>query len=267
MTTRGVGGWRIGVVAETRMLTPSGRSILLEVPGWSGNIAGQHADVRLTAEDGYQAVRSYSLASVGVGDQLELAVDRLPDGEVSPYLVDDLRIGDQLEVRGPLGGWFVWAPEQPGSAQPGSAQPGSAQPGSAQPSSAGVEPVQLIGGGSGIVPLIAMIRSHRAAGSRTPFRLLYSVRSPDDAFFRNELEQPGDDVSVTVFYTRRVPDAWPRPPGRATEAELAAATIPAAQHPTVFVCGPTGFVEATARALVAQGHDPHRVKTERFGGG
>ncbi|WP_308468601.1 ferredoxin reductase [Rathayibacter soli] len=247
MTTPGVGAWRVGVVADTRMLTPSGRSILLDVPGWPGNIAGQHADVRLTAEDGYQAVRSYSLASVGAGQQVELAVDRLPDGEVSPYLVDDLRVGDQLEVRGPLGGWFVWKPELSDGT--------------------GLDPVQLIGGGSGIVPLIAMIRSHRAVASHTPFRLLYSVRTPEDAFFRDELEQPGDDVSVTVFYTRRVPDAWPRPPGRATEAELAAATIPAAQHPTVFVCGPTGFVEATSRVLVAHGHDPHLVKTERFGGG
>jgi ferredoxin-NADP reductase len=188
-----------------------------------------------------------------------LAVDRLPDGEVSPYLVDDLMVGDELEVRGPLGGWFVWRPEGV-STVPSRTQPGGAQE---QPLA---EPVQLIGGGSGIVPLIAMMRAHRTAGSAAPFRLLYSVRTPDDAFFRDELDRPDRGTDVTMLYTRRAPDGSPRPPGRITEADLTRYAFAAEEKPNVFVCGPTGFVEAVSRALVAQGHDPQRVKTERFGG-
>jgi ferredoxin-NADP reductase len=233
--------WHVGVVVSTNTETPSGRSIVLDVPGWGGNVAGQHADVRLTAPDGYQAVRSYSVASAGEGDRVQLAVDRLPSGEVSPYLVDDLRPGDELELRGPLGGWFVWRPEQ-------------------------VDRVQLIGGGSGIVPLMAMIRSHTASESTAPFRLLYSLRSPGDAFFRAELETPTPHLDVTWLYTRHPPEGWPRPAGRITLADLHAAAFPAVDMPAVFVCGPTGFVETVATALVALGHDPHRVKTERFGG-
>jgi ferredoxin-NADP reductase len=233
--------WKVGVVAETRTETASGRSIVLDVPGWGGNVAGQHADVRLTAPDGYTAVRSYSVASAGTGDQVQLAVDRLPTGEVSPYLVDELIVGDQLEIRGPLGGWFVWRPEQ-------------------------VEKVQLIGGGSGIVPLVAMIRSHGASGSAAPFRLLYSVRSPDDAFFRSELSEPTPGLEVTWAYTRRAPAGWPRPAGRLTRADLETSVFPANDSPGVFVCGPTGFVETVASALVELGHDSRRIKTERFGG-
>lgn len=233
-------------MAETRTETASGRSIVLNVPGWGGNVAGQHADVRLTAPDGYTATRSYSVASAGPGDRVQLAVDRLPTGEVSPYLVDDLMVGDQLEIRGPLGGWFVWRPEIDGVAQTG--------------------PVQLIGGGSGIVPLVAMIRSHAASGSAAPFRLLYSVRTPDDSFFRSELANPSPGLDVTWAYTRRTPHGWPRPAGRLTEADLDADAFPASLSPAVFVCGPTGFVETVANALVELGHDPQRVKTERFGG-
>lgn len=236
-----IGSWKVGVVASTRTETSTGRSLVLDVPGWGGNIAGQHVDVRLTAPDGYTAVRSYSVASASAGDRIELAVDRLPTGEVSPYLVDELREGDELEIRGPLGGWFVWTPEQTNN-------------------------VQLIGGGSGIVPLMAMIRSHRESGSGSLFRLLYSVRTPEDAFFRSELTAPAEGLEVTWLYTRRTPEGWARPAGRITAADLEAHTFPASPAPAVFVCGPTGFVETVANALVGLGHDPQRVKTERFGG-
>lgn len=232
--------WKTATVVEATRLTATGRSLLLDVPGWGGNLAGQHADVRLTAPDGYQAVRSYSVASADAGDRLEIAVDRLPDGEVSPFLVDAIEVGDQVEVRGPLGGWFVWRSEE-------------------------TEPVLLIGGGSGIVPLMAMVRAHEAAGSTAPFRLVYSVRSPEDAFFADELAS-ATGVDVTWIYTRRAPEGWTRPAGRLSSADLQALESPGAQTPSVFVCGPTGFVEAVADTLVAIGHDPARIKTERFGG-
>ncbi|CAN5219896.1 ferredoxin reductase [soil metagenome] len=224
----------MGTVASARAETPSGRSIWIDVPGWPGNIAGQHVDVRLTAPDGYQATRSYSLASSGPEPRVQLAVDRLPDGEVSPYLVDDLQAGDMLELRGPLGGWFVWAPEV-------------------------AEPVQLIAGGSGVVPLVAMIRAHAASGSAVPMQLLYSVRMPDDRFFADELDQL---PNVTYAYTRSgPPDATI---GRLTRDRLAAAVLPPGA--AVYVCGPTGFVEAVASWLVELGHDASSIKTERFGG-
>ena len=228
----------MGTVAEVKRETPTGRSIVIDLPGWPGNIAGQHVDVRLTAPDGYQASRSYSVASSGPAPRLQLAVDRLPGGEVSPFLVDDLRVGDQLELRGPLGGWFVWKPIE-------------------------ARPVQLIAGGSGVVPLVAMIRSHAASGSEVPMQLLYSVRTPADRFFADELETLDN---VSYVYTRATPPNWPVKPGRVTPEVLAQFTIPAAQTPAVFVCGPTGFVEAVASALVDQGHNPASVKTERFGG-
>ncbi len=240
-------GWTVGTVVEIRAETPSARSIVFEVPGWLGSLAGQHVDVRLSAPDGYQAVRSYSIASVATHtaeptQRVQLAVDKLPDGEVSPYLVDELQVGDQVELRGPLGGWFVWKPEQ-------------------------VEPVQLIAGGSGIVPLVAMARAHAAASSAAPFRLLYSLRSPRDAFFAAELaELEGPLLNLTWVYPRENPAEWATTPGRRTEETIARHAIPAAEGPTVFVCGPTGFVEAVAKHLVALGHDPLRVKTERFGG-
>lgn len=242
MVTPGrVVGWKVGVVAESRSETPSGRSIVLEVPGWGGNVAGQHLDARVTAPDGYQAVRAYSIATSGDGDRIQLGVDRVKDGEVSPYLVDDLQVGDALEVKGPLGGWFVWKPEH-------------------------TQPVQLIGGGSGIVPLMAMIRAHRAAHSTVPFRLLYSVRSEENTFFKDELAQPDPALEVTMLYTRQIPDGWSRAAGRVTEEDLVATTFPASISPSVFVCGPTPFVEAVASPLVTLGHDPLMVKTERFGG-
>jgi ferredoxin-NADP reductase len=224
----------VGTVASVRPETPGGRSIWIDVPDWPGNIAGQHVDVRLTAPDGYQASRSYSLASSGSAARVQLAVDKLPDGEVSPYLVDDLLPGDMLELRGPLGGWFVWKDDQP-------------------------QPVQLIAGGSGVVPLVAMIRAHAASGSLAPMQLLYSVRTPADRFFADELEALDN---VTYAYTRSgPPDATI---GRLTKERLEAAVLPAGS--AVFVCGPTGFVEAVATWLVELGHDSSLIKTERFGG-
>jgi ferredoxin-NADP reductase len=232
----------VGTVTDARTETPTGRSLTIAVDGWPGNLAGQHLDLRLTAPDGYQAVRSYSIASVGDAPVVELAVDRLPTGEVSPYLVDDVLPGDQLEVRGPLGRWFVWTPED-------------------------TRPVQLIAGGSGVVPLVAMARAHAASRSSAPFRLLYSVRSPDDRFFAEELASlESEFFRVDVVYTRQAPPGWPTRPGRVTRDVIAAATIPATDRPGVFVCGPTGFVEAVARSLVDLGHEPQNVKTERFGG-
>ena len=237
-----VGKWLVGTVAEVQTQTPSGRSIVVSLPGWPGNIAGQHVDVRLTAPDGYQAVRSYSIASAGPSEMVELAVDKIPTGEVSPYLVDDLLPGDMLELRGPLGGWFVWKPSD-------------------------VSPVQLIGGGSGIVPLVAMVRSHADSGSSAPFKLLYSVRSPGDAFYRDELAaSEGPAFSTTYVYTRAVPEGWPVAPGRLTKDVLAASVIPASESPAIFVCGPTAFVEAVATWLVELGYPAETIKTERFGG-
>jgi ferredoxin-NADP reductase len=237
-----VTGWKVGTVTDARTETPTGRSITIAVDDWPGNIAGQHLDLRLTAPDGYQAVRSYSIASVGAGDRVQLAVDRVETGEVSPYLVDEVRPGDQVEVRGPLGGWFVWTPED-------------------------TRPIQLVAGGSGIVPLIAMARSHAASDSPAPFRLLYSVRTPEDRFFADELTALESDLfRVDYVYTRSAPLGWAAAPGRVTPEIILTATIPAEDGPGVFVCGPTGFVEAVARALVAQGHPPQSVKTERFGG-
>lgn len=235
------GLWHVSTVVETRDLTPTGRSIVLDVDGWRGNEAGQHVDVRLTAEDGYQAVRSYSMATSGPAERVELVVDRLPDGEVSTYLVDELRVGDQVELRGPLGGYFIWRPEL-------------------------TDPVQLIAGGSGIVPLVSMLRAHRDAWSTAQFRLLYSVRSPEDVYFRSELDALGPDVELTYNFTRLTPDGWPLEAGRLDEARIAASVLPASADPLTFVCGPTGFVERVAETLVDLGHDALRVRTERFGG-
>lgn len=239
--------WTEAVAESVTPLTPTARLLLLRVPGWPGHLAGQHLDVRLTAPDGYQASRSYSIGAPADGDRVELAVERLEDGEVSPYLVDGLEAGDRLEVRGPVGGWFVWRPEQ-------------------------TEPVQLIAGGSGVVPLMAMAREHARAGSAARMQLLYSVRSPVFAYYREELaalaEQPAGSGGVTVdhVFTRVAPPGAARSAGRVTPELLAVAALPVALEPTVYVCGPTSFVEAVATAMVEQGHAPERVRTERFGG-
>ena len=235
--------WLIGTVQGLRDETPSARTLHLDVPGWMGNEAGQHLDVRLTAEDGYQAARSYSVSTAGSGQLLEISVDQLENGEVSPYLVHGLSAGDKVEVRGPLGRWFVWRPTQ-------------------------TEPIQLIGGGSGVAPLRAMLRAHEMVGSTAPMRLLYSVRSPAAAFYRDEFTRLATSGSARIdyVYTRETPPDWPLPAGRLTKEQVSALTIPPDQTPTVYVCGPTSFVETVADWLVELGHDPANIRTERFGG-
>lgn len=239
--TRAANGWLIGSLVRAHPLTTSARSITFTVPSWPGNDAGQHVDVRLTSPDGYQAVRSYSIASAGPAKEIELAIDRLPDGEVSPFLVDDLELGDPVELRGPLGGWFVWRPGQ-------------------------TQPVQLIAGGSGVVPFMAMTRAHARAGSPVPMQMLYSVRTPDDAFFRDELSQPSATARTTWHYTRVVPPGWSRSAGRLTAEDLKNETLAPEQVPLTYVCGPTGFVETVSRALISLGHAADSIRTERFGG-
>jgi ferredoxin-NADP reductase len=235
--------WRVAVVAAVRDETPSARTIVLEVPGWPGHRAGQHVDVRLTAPDGYSAQRSYSIASAPGGSGVELTVQRLADGEVSPYLTQTLAVGDPLELRGPVGGWFVW-------------DPGT------------TAPVLLVAGGSGVVPLMAMIRARAQAGSKAPFRLIYSLRDPAAALYAAELaerERTDDGFAVSYVYTRSAPARSAQPAGRISGDVIAAAGFPPGQLPAVFVCGPTGFVETAADLLVAAGHDPRIIKTERFG--
>lgn len=236
--------WHVGKVIALHDETATARTITLEVPDWPGHIAGQHVDVRLTANDGYSAVRSYSIASApNVDGRIELTIERLPDGEVSPYLTQELTVGDRLELRGPLGGWFVWRANQ-------------------------TEAIQLIAGGSGIVPLMAMIRSRASAGNPAPFRLLYSVREPAAVFYRHELQALSDQDradSITYAYTRAVPKSWPRPPGRIDAALIESAAWPSNLGPTCYICGPTPFVESAAGLLIASGHSPDKIRTERFG--
>jgi ferredoxin-NADP reductase len=236
--------WRVGKVVALHNETSTARTITLEVPGWPGHFAGQHVDVRLTAPDGYSAVRSYSIASAPNHEsRVGITVERLSNGEVSPYLTQEVAVGDQLELRGPIGGWFVWRTEQ-------------------------TEPIQLIAGGSGIVPLMSMIRSRVSAGSTAPFRLLYSVREPGAILYRDELQTLSDrdsSVSLTYAFTRAAPKDWPRPPGRIDAALMANATWPSNFAPTCYVCGPTPFVESAANLLSASGNSPDKVKTERFG--
>jgi ferredoxin-NADP reductase len=234
--------WQVGEVVETSPQTPRTKSLFLEVPGWRGHRAGQHVDIRLTAEDGYQAERSYSIASAPENGRVELVVERLDDGEVSPYLTDELRDGDGLELRGPIGGWFAWDTEEGG-------------------------PLLLVAGGSGIAPLMAIIRHRQAAGSDTPVRLLYSSRSYVEIIFRQELETLADDKRLEVIHTltRSRPEGWQGYDRRIDEKMLREVAYPPEEHPLAFVCGPTPLVETVATALVDLGHDPARVKTERFG--
>src|SRR5215813_9391836 len=236
--------WRVGTVVALHDETATARTIALEVPDWPGHLAGQHVDVRLTAPDGYSAVRSYSIASApNPKNRVEITVERLPDGEVSPYLTQEVLVSDRLELRGPIGGWFVWRTHQ-------------------------TEPIQLIAGGSGIVPLMAMIRSRASAGSTAPFRLLYSVREPAAVFYREELEPRSEQdraVMLTYAYTRATPKNWPRPPARIDAALVASTTWPSKLVPTCYVCGPTPFVESVAGYLSACGNHHDKIKTERFG--
>ncbi|AQZ71172.1 oxidoreductase [[Actinomadura] parvosata subsp. kistnae] len=232
--------WRPAELVAAAAETASARTLRFRVPGWPGHLAGQHVDVRLTAEDGYTAQRSYSMAAPADGDLVELTVETVTDGEVSPYLVEELRVGDQVELRGPVGGWFVWRPES-------------------------TAPVLLVGGGSGIVPLMSMIRARRQAGSRAPFRLLYSLRDPDRRYYADELRRPDPGLDVTYLYTRSAPEHVSRPARRIMLDDLAEGGWPASFEPDCYVCGPTGFVEAAADLLLALGHAPERIRTERFG--
>jgi ferredoxin-NADP reductase len=235
--------WRIGEVVETRPATPRTRSLFLDIPGWEGHKAGQHIDLRLTAEDGYQAQRSYSIASAPEEERVELVVERLDDGEVSPYLTDELRTGDRLELRGPIGGWFAWEAKDGG-------------------------PLFLVAGGSGIAPLMAMIRHRTAAESDATCRLLYSSRSREEAIFADELDRlAASDGSLEVVHTltRSQPPGWTGY-ARRIDGEMIAEVAPSPEEaPLTFICGPTPLVESVATELVGLGHAAGRVKTERFG--
>jgi ferredoxin-NADP reductase len=218
------------------------KSIVLELPDWVGHRAGQHVDVRLTAEDGYQTQRSYSIASAPEDRDLVLTVERLDDGEVSPYLTDVLRPGDTLELRGPVGGYFVWEQSLGG-------------------------PLLLVGGGSGVVPLRSMLRHHQAIESTVPVRLLYSARSLSEVIYREELMRIGADdvIDIRFTLTREQPDGWRGYSRRIDQELLGEVSWPPSERPRVYVCGPTGFVEAAASALVGLGHEPDQIRTERFG--
>jgi len=231
--------WLVAEVIDSVTETPSVRTLVLNIPDWPGHRAGQHVDVRLTAEDGYQAERSYSIGSAP-GMPLALTVELLKDGEVSPYLVEEVVPGDRFELRGPIGGYFVW--DADGSD----------------------EPIFLVAGGSGVVPLMSMLRHRRAVGSNVPAKLLYSSRTLADVIYRTELDEIGAEVIQTL--TREQPPGW-KGYGRRVDAEmLGEVQFPPEQNPRVFVCGPTRFVEAVADALVGLGHRPGRIRTERFGG-
>ena len=229
--------WLPATFAEIRAETPRVKTLVFDVPGWPGHRAGQHLDVRLTAEDGYQAARSYSIAASAPG-WVELTVERIEDGEVSPYLTGEALPGDRLEVRGPVGGYFVWDPDPGG-------------------------PALLVGGGSGVVPLMSMIRQRAADGDDVPTRLIYSARTWDDVIYREELERPAPGLDVVYTLTREQPDGWTGF-ARRVDRDLLAEAAP--EEPALtFVCGPTPFVEAVAEAFVDLGRDPLRIKTERFG--
>jgi ferredoxin-NADP reductase len=235
--------WQLAEVVESVPETARARTLILQAPEWPGHLAGQHVDVRLTAEDGYQAQRSYSIASPPEDARLALTIERLEDGEVSPYLADELRPGDKLELRGPIGGYFTWSAGSGG-------------------------PLLLVAGGSGIVPLMAMLRHRAAVASDVPARLLYSSRGYDEIIYRDELDRlvSGDGaLQVSHTLTRSQPAAWAGYRRRIDRAMLAEVAWSPAERPQIFVCGPTPLVEATAAALVDLGHEPARVKTERFG--
>jgi ferredoxin-NADP reductase len=236
--------WRTAEVLDLIDETPRVRSLVLGVPCWPGHLAGQHVDVRLTAEDGYTAQRSYSIASApAAGTQLTLTVERLGDGEVSPYLAGELRAGDQLELRGPIGGYFVWDVSLGG-------------------------PLLLVAGGSGICPLMAMLRLRSAAASAVPTRLLYSSRTFDDVIYRDELDQlvkRGAGLEVVHTLTRTPPAGWTGLHRRIDTEMLSAVAWPPPERPLIFICGPTPLVESAADSLVRLGHEPTRIKTERFG--
>jgi ferredoxin-NADP reductase len=237
--------WRVATIRESKPESPHAKTLVLDVPGWPGHRAGQHVDIRLTAEDGYQSERSYSIASSPEAPDLELTVELLDDGEVSPYLTEEARAGDQFELRGPVGGYFVWE-------------------------ATSSRPLLLVAGGSGLVPLMAILRHHEAVGSSIDARLLLSARRLEDVLYRAELErlrEEAEAVAVHLTLTREEPppewNGW----SRRIDREMIEAVGPGLDaHPLVYVCGPTPFVEEAAEQLVAIGYDPRSVHTERFGG-
>jgi ferredoxin-NADP reductase len=234
--------WRTATVRDTAAETPTAKTIVLDVPGWPGHTAGQHVDVRLTAEDGYQAERSYSIASAPEDAQLSLTVERFDDGEVSPYLTDELRSGDQLELRGPVGGHFTWSVEDGG-------------------------PLLLVAGGSGLVPLMAMLRHRAARRSDIRATALVSSRTLEDILYREELAElaAGDGLAVHHTLTRGAPPGWTGLHRRIDREMLAEIAPDPSSGSRVYVCGPTAFVERAADLLLALGHDPAAIRTERFG--
>jgi ferredoxin-NADP reductase len=235
--------WRLAAVTDVLVETPRAKTLVLDVPGWPGHVAGQHVDVRLTAEDGYVAERSYSIASAPEDPRVALTIERIDDGEVSPYLAGELVVGDQFEVRGPVGGHFTWRAADGG-------------------------PLLLVAGGSGLVPLMAMVRHRAAAGSHADTRLLVSARELEAVLYREELERLAgarDGLSIDHTLTRAVPERWNGFARRVDAAMLAAVGPAPGAGPRVFVCGPTPFVEAVADALVGLGYPAGDVHTERFG--
>jgi ferredoxin-NADP reductase len=231
--------WQTATVISVTRETASVVTIALDPPDWPGHRAGQHLDVRLTADDGYTAERSYSIASAP-GEPLSITVERLDDGEVSPYLAGELRAGDELELRGPIGGYFVWERGDGG-------------------------PLMLLAGGSGVVPLRSILRHRQRAGSDVPVRLLYSARALPDVIYRDELDRYGDGAQVSYTLTRSQPPGWTGHRGRVDQALLTQVAWAAEANPLAFICGPTSFVETAAAGLVGLGYPPDRVKTERFG--
>ncbi len=236
--------WLTATVSALRAETAIAKTIAFDVPGWRGHLAGQHLDLRLTAEDGYVAQRSFSLASpAGEGRTIEITVQRVKEGEVSPFLIDELRIGDEIELRGPIGGYFAWAPP-------------------------GARPLMLLAGGSGVVPLMSMLRTRRDAQADGPTRLLYSSRSADQILYRTEFDQlsatPGAPTIIHTL-TRAAPSGWTGEQGRIDKAMLHRRGIAAHERPDLFVCGPTPFVESVADHLLSLGHAEASIRTERFG--
>ncbi|MFZ0013103.1 MAG: ferredoxin reductase [Acidimicrobiia bacterium] len=235
--------WLVGEVVAIIDENPTVRSIVFDCPGWPGHRAGQHIDLRLTAEDGYVAERSYSMANAPAGQNVTITVELVADGEVSPYLIEELRVGDRVELRGPIGGYFVWDHESGA-------------------------PLMLIGGGSGVVPLMAIVRSRVSGGSSAPIRYLASARSHDRLIYVAELDQiVAEDRGVEVVHTltRSHPESWRGPTRRIDREMIATHGFGAGDNPLCFVCGPTAFVETVATTLIELGHRPDSIKTERFG--
>jgi ferredoxin-NADP reductase len=238
---RGRLNWLVADVVDVVSETGRVKTIRFDVAAWPGHLPGQHVDVRLTADDGYEAQRSYSIASPPDGSRIDLTIERIDDGEVSPYLTEELRRGDQIELRGPVGGYFVWEPARGG-------------------------PLLLAAGGSGVVPLMAMLRHRAASGSDVPATLVFSSRSWDDVIYRDELAGlNADGCRIVHTLTRMQPEGWTGYARRVDEKMLREVGPGRSERPQVFVCGPTPFVEAVAAALVDLGHEPMRIKTERFG--